>query len=84
MEKQFLSGPANVDSSSPVSGVTCRLMLEVCGVFTQILLILKKEVSGEGGGSSQGRKICLHDSCVIIERTNSGTSDDSVHVYAQM
>lgn len=73
-----------MDSSSPVSGVTCRLMLEVCGVFTQILLILKEEVSGEGGGSSYGRTIYLHDSCVIIERTNRETSDDSVYVYAQI
>lgn len=54
---------------------------EVCDMFTQILFILKKDFSGWGKG--RGQKIYLHDSCVIIERPNSGPLDCFVYVYSQ-
>lgn len=44
--------------------------VDVCGMFTQILFILKKEVSGKGKGP--GQKIYLHYYCEIIERLDSG------------
>lgn len=55
---------------------------EVCGMFTQILFILKEDFTG--GGNGRGQKIYLHDSCVIIERLNSGPLDCFVCVLLNM
>lgn len=51
-----------------LTSVWCDMQAHVRCVFTQILFILKKEVSGERVEIED----YLHDSCVIIETPNSG------------